>query len=265
MHSKPWESLLSAMQHFEIIDLSSDVADHAKGPFMTRMEVLEAKSGARFLTEQVLPLMAPELNGKIKAEDFPDSAFLRHEMVTASAHAGSHIDAPGHYGGELGSGSFINDAKIEDFCGPAVFYDGSDVDGPEITWEHIEEIDRNRGNENIDGKIVLIRSGPNKAISVKVIENLLDRNVKVVGTDNASFDGPFDRMFKLFLDTQDPSVLWPCHMLGRVRPYYQIEGLANLERLPTRDFFVLAPPIKIRGATAAWTRAIALVPKDKWN
>lgn len=260
---KPYDLLLKAIQEFEVIDLSSDVTDHAKGPFMTRIEVLEAQAGARFLVERVLPLMAPELNGKIKAEDFPGSAFLRHEMVTASAHAGSHIDAPGHYGGELGFGSFINDGQLECFLGPGVFYDGHDVEGPEVTWEHIEEMSRFQGNENVDGKIVLIRTGANKAISVGVIQNLLDRNIKVIGTDNSSFDGPFDRMFKLFLETRDPSVLWPCHMLGRVRPYYQIEGLANLERLPAQNFFILAPPIRVRGATAAWTRAIALVPKSE--
>jgi cyclase len=60
--------------------------------------------------------------------------------------------------------------------------------------------------------------------------------------------------------TGDGAAAWPCHVLGRERPYYQLEGLANLEFLPASGFFVFAPPVKVRGATASWVRALALVP-----
>ena len=69
-------------------------------------------------------------------------------------------------------------------------------------------------------------------------------------------------MIERFLATGDPSLLWPCHMLGRHRPYYQIERLGGLDRLPATGFLVIAFPVRIDKATAAWTRAVALVPRS---
>jgi cyclase len=76
------------------------------------------------------------------------------------------------------------------------------------------------------------------------------------------FDGAFRPMIERFLATGDPSLLWPCHMLGRHRPYYQIERLGGLDRLPATGFLVIAFPVRIDKATAAWTRAVALVPRS---
>jgi len=251
---------------FDIVDLSTDVVDHADGPFATRLEVIEATPGAQILADQVVPRLVPELAGRLRPEHLPGSAFLRHETLTASVHAGSHIDAPGHYGGTLSAGAFINDAQPSHFIGPGILFDASDVDGPEVRWEHLGSISRdqrNRDPEDLVGKIVLIRIAQRASISALLVEALLDRGVNVIGTNGASFDGPFERSLEVFQRTNDPSALWPCHVLGRSRRYYQIEGLANLDRLPPRGFFVWAPPVMVRGATAAWTRALALVPRAR--
>lgn len=259
------DRLTQAIGECQIIDLSSDVTQHVRGPFETRMEVLEAEPGARFFTEQVLPhLVSTDAAGHFRAEHFPDAAFLRHEQVSASVHAGSHVDAPGHYGPGVTTDSFfINNAPLKMFMSAAVLFDAANVDGPEVTQAHIETIGKATSITQVGDKIVLIRTGGNKAISVRVVEALLDAGVQVIGTDSDSFDGPFQRMIEGFLQTNDASRLWPCHMLGRRRPYYQLERLSGLNRLPPTDFFVLALPVLIAGATAAWTRAIALVPQVK--
>jgi cyclase len=259
-----FDNLLSAIQRCEIIDLSTDVALHADGPFKTHVEALEPVPGAQFFIDRVLPKVMPEAIGRMHASDFPSGAFLRHEMVTASVHAGSHIDAPGHYGPGVSGPelAFVNGAPLASFIGSGVFYDASGVPGGIIHLEDIAAIGRASGIEQITGEIVLIRTGGNKAISSAVVESFLDLQVSVIGTDNESFDGAFRPMIERFLATGDPSLLWPCHMLGRRRPYYQIERLGGLERLPATGFLVIAFPVRIDKATAAWTRAVALVPRS---
>jgi cyclase len=265
MISEPqiFDELIRAIHRCEIVDLSTDVARHAEGPFKTHVEVLEPVPGAQFFIDRILPKVMPEAIGRMRAEDFPSGAFLRHELVTASVHAGSHIDAPGHYGpGVSGPDvAFINGAPLRPFIGAGVFYDASSVTGGAVRPEDIAAIGRASGIGDVTGKIVLIRTGGSKAISSAVVESFLDAQVSVIGTDNESFDGPFRPMIERFLAAADPSPLWPCHMLGRRRPYYQIERLGGLDRLPPTGFLVIAFPVRIDGATAAWTRAVALVPR----
>ncbi len=152
--SQNFDSLLSALHCCDIVDLSTDVAWHADGPFKTNVEVLEPLPGARFFVDRVLPKVMPEAVGRLSAEDFPGGAFLRHELVTASVHAGSHVDAPGHYGpGVSGAeASFINGAPLEPFIAPGVFYDASDVRGDVIRREDIEAIGRARCIGDVAGR-----------------------------------------------------------------------------------------------------------------
>lgn len=242
-----------------IVDLSSDVGNHADGPFGTHVEVLEPGPGAVFFCENVLPRLAPHAVGRFGPEDFPDAAFLRHEIVRASVHAGSHIDAPGHYGPAAdGETRHINDAPLRSFIGPGLRIDVSGVTDRVVTLDHVNVAAIAAGNA---GAIALIHTG-GKAIGGDVVEAFLDAEIDVMGTDGESFDGDFGSMIDSYLDSGDRSVLWPAHMLGRHRPYYQLERLTNLQSLPESGFLVIALPVLIDGATAAWTRAIALVPES---
>jgi kynurenine formamidase len=40
--------------------------------------------------------------------------------------------------------------------------------------------------------------------------------------------------------------------------YCHLEKLHNLESLPANDFIVSCFPVKIKGASAGWTRAVAI-------
>lgn len=241
---------------FEVVDLSTDVADHADGPFATRIEAIEAEPGARIMAEQVIPRLAPALASRIGPGDFPDGAFLRHETVTASVHAGSHVDAPGHYGGEPAGGA-VNDADVRLFVAPGVVVDGRGSDlGPDAVLGAV-------GERDLHGTIVLLRLGEDGRVAAAAVERLLDAGAAVIGTDARSFDGSFERVLADYAASGDPGVLWPCHVLGRRRPYYQLECLANLGRLPREGFLVVAAPVLVRGATAAWARVLALVPDSE--
>jgi cyclase len=89
---------------------------------------------------------------------------------------------------------------------------------------------------------------------------LLDLGVRVIGTDAFSLDAPFADIIARYRETGDSSVLWPAHVTGRSREYCQVERLGNLEALPAPyGFHVACFPVKIAGAGAGWTRAVAMV------
>jgi cyclase len=246
-----------------IVDLSNGVTDCTPGPFQTRIDVIEATDGAQIFCDKVAPALVPEAAGKIRPDDFPDGAFLRHEMVSASVHSGSHIDAPGHYG-PVGADvcALISGAPLEKFIGPGIMLDVSGASGWRVEREHIKAAAEHGGIGDFGQSIVLIHTERDKAISADVVADLLDAGVSVIGTDAEGFDGPFEPMIRRFLETADPGVLWPSHVLGRRRPYYHIERLRNLASLPASGFLFVALPVLIDGATAAWTRAVAFVPKE---
>ena len=88
---------------------------------------------------------------------------------------------------------------------------------------------------------------------------LTSRGVKVVGTDGWSWDPPFNLTAKKWLETKDPSIIWEGHKAGREIPYWQMEKLHNLEKIPADGFIVACFPVKIEGASAGWTRCVAII------
>jgi kynurenine formamidase len=81
----------------------------------------------------------------------------------------------------------------------------------------------------------------------------------VVGTDAWSWDAPFSYTAERFARTGDTSLIWEGHKAGRIRPYYQMEKLHNLEALPPFGFQVVCFPVKIERASAGWVRAVAIL------
>jgi kynurenine formamidase len=90
---------------------------------------------------------------------------------------------------------------------------------------------------------------------------LLDRGAKVIGTDAWGLDRPFWAIKDEFGRTGKKEILWEAHLVGIEREYCQIEKLANLDLLPAPTGFKVACfPIKLKGAGAAWCRAVAILP-----
>jgi kynurenine formamidase len=88
---------------------------------------------------------------------------------------------------------------------------------------------------------------------------LLERGVRVTGTDGWSWDAPFVHTKAKYEQTRDPGLIWEGHRAGREIGYCHIEKLHNLDRLPDKGFMVSCFPVKIRAASAGWTRAVAIV------
>jgi len=88
---------------------------------------------------------------------------------------------------------------------------------------------------------------------------LLERGIRVTGTDGWSWDAPFVHTREKYLATGDASVIWEGHKAGREIGYCHLEKLHNLEVLPDYGFMISCFPHKIRAASAGWTRAVAII------
>jgi kynurenine formamidase len=87
---------------------------------------------------------------------------------------------------------------------------------------------------------------------------LLERGVRLTGTDAWSWDAPFSYTARKIAETGDVSLIWEGHKAGRDIGYCHLEKLHNLEALPPHGFTISCFPHKIRRASAGWTRAVAI-------
>jgi kynurenine formamidase len=87
---------------------------------------------------------------------------------------------------------------------------------------------------------------------------LLDKGVRLTGTDAWSWDAPFVHTAKKYEETNNAGLIWEGHKAGRDIGYCHLEKLHNLESLPPAGFTISCFPHKIRGASAGWTRAVAI-------
>jgi kynurenine formamidase len=89
---------------------------------------------------------------------------------------------------------------------------------------------------------------------------LLEKGVKVVGIDAWSWDRPLPYLALEFQKTGDPSVIWGAHFAGIEIGYCHMEKMANLANIPKpHGFKVACFPVKIKSASAGWTRPVAII------
>lgn len=209
----------------------------------------------------------------IDHRDFPDQMGLSQMFYRLSTHTGTHVDAPFHYGWRKDAKTLpctISEIPLAWCYGAGILLDFS-TDHEEIDATNVAQQCEIAGLSVSPGDIVLINTGASRLfgrreyfvdyrpIKPSAVSYLLDRGVKVIGTDAFSFDAPFLEMIEAYRITGDPAVLWPAHMMGRDRPYLQIERLGNLDCLPRASGFkVSCLPIKLEHADAAWSRVVAI-------
>ena len=54
------------------------------------------------------------------------------------------------------------------------------------------------------------------------------------------------------------SLIWEGHKVGKDIGYCHLEKLHNLETLSPNGFMISCFPVKIKNASAGWTRAVAI-------
>jgi kynurenine formamidase len=88
---------------------------------------------------------------------------------------------------------------------------------------------------------------------------LLEHGIRLTGTDGWSWDAPFVHTAAKYQATRNAALIWEGHKAGRHIGNCHLEKLHNLEVLPPDGFQIACFPVKIRTASAGWTRAVAIL------
>ena len=219
----------------------------------------------------------PELLGffpGLKASDLPDGEAWAIERIELITHNGTHLDAPYHFASTMDGGKraiTIDEVPLDWCFQPAVKLDFRHfADGYVVTAADVEAELERIGHALAPLEIVVVntaagaRYGSDDYVSAgcgmgyEATRYLLDRGVRLTGTDGWSWDAPFVHTLKKYQATGDASLIWDGHKAGRHTGYCHLEKLHNLETLPATGFTIACFPMKIRAASAGWTRAVAI-------
>ena len=217
----------------------------------------------------------------IALSDLPDGEYAAVERCSITTHNGTHVDAPYHYfssmnralAGGAEPSATIDALPLDWFFQPGVKLDCRDYDdGYVLQPTDIEAELKRIGHDLSPLEIVVINTragaryghddyidtgcGVGKAATLW----LLDRGVRVVGTDGWSWDAPFSHTRRKVAETGDMDLIWEGHRAGREVGYSQIEKLHNLECLPSTGFEIVCFPVKVHRGSAGWARAVAILP-----
>lgn len=206
--------------------------------------------------------------------------FAASETLTLSTHNGTHLDAPWHY-------HPTQDAALDGGARPAMTIDEVPLDwcfrpGVKLDFRHLPdgyvataadvaaELQR-IGHDLQPLDIVLVNTAAGAAlgqpdflgkgcgIGYDATMYLTSRGVRVTGTDAWSWDAPFAHTAARVAENGDYGLVWEGHKAGREIGYCHMEKLTNLDQLPARGFTVSCFPAKVKGGSAGWTRAVAIL------
>ena len=214
----------------------------------------------------------------LKESDLPDGEGWAIEWIRLSTHNTTHLDAPYHFHstmnrklGEKERAITIDEVPLEWCFQPGVKLDFRHFgDGYVVTARDVEDELRRIGHALQPLEIVVVntragsRYGQPDYVSAgcgmgyEATMYLLERGVRLTGTDAWSWDAPFAYTARRIAETGDTSLIWEGHKAGRDIGYCHLEKLHNLESLPGDGFTICCFPHKIRGASAGWTRAVAI-------
>lgn len=255
-----------------IVDLSVVLEDEPSDPPFHRPSI-------DYMLHDSNPAQVEKVSG-LPIDAFFDRKAWASERVTLSTHSGTHMDAPWHYhptmnhalkaGGERASS--IEEVPL-DWC----FQPGVKLDfrrfpaGYVVKAQDVRDELQRIGHDLRPLDIVLVntRAGAlygqvdywksNCGMGREATLYLLERGVRVVGIDAWGWDVHFSFSREIYEKTGDKTVIWEGHKAGVELGYYQMEKMTNLERLPSTGFTVICFPMKIKSASAGWTRAVAII------
>ena len=252
-----------------IVDLSvpleNDVASDPPG-HLPRIDYVDHKTSVPNLT-----VFFPGLEGG----DLPAGEAWAIERVQLTTHNGTHLDAPYHFASTMNGGEraiTIDEVPLDWCFQPGVKLDFRHFeDGYVATAADVEAELARIGHTLASLDIVVVntaagvRYGQDDYVSrgcgmgYEATMYLLERGVRLTGTDGWSWDAPFVYTKERYLATGDARLIWEGHKAGRDIGYCHLEKLHNLENLPPAGFTIACFPVKIRGASAGWTRAVAIM------
>ncbi|WP_298238084.1 cyclase family protein [uncultured Algibacter sp.] len=249
----PLTSNLNILEYSQIIDLTHDFSD-----------------------ETIYWVTAKEFHLDTVAHGNTDKGFFyAANNFTTAEHGGTHIDAPIHFAKQ---GQTVDKIPIENLIGQAIKIDISKkaLNNPEYLVS-IDDFKNWEASENMqipEGCIILLETGfsryyPNKlkylGTEMRGPEAIKDLHFPGLDPEAASWLIKNRKINAIGLDTPSidygQSTDFKSHviLLGENIPAF--ENLTNLEMLPTKDFAIIALPMKIKGGSGGPLRIVALVKR----
>ncbi len=209
---------------------------------------------------------------KVADGETPQGYYYAANNYAAAEHGGTHIDAPVHF---AAGHNTVDQIPLEQLMGRGVLVDvtAQCASNPDyqITVADFESWERANG-QLPQGALVLLRTGYGKfypdrrrymgtdergaaAVAKLHFPGLhpdaarwltTARTIKAVGLDTPSID-------------YGQSTLFESHRILFDRNVPAFENLANLERLPTQGFNIIALPMKIKGGSGGPLRVVAVL------
>lgn len=208
-------------------------------------------------------------------DDLPGKEGWAVERIDISTHNGTHLDAPWHFASTMDGGKraiTIDEVPLEWCFQPGIKLDFRHfADGYVVTARDVEAELARIGHALRPLDIVLVNTSAGArygkpdylptgcGMGREATLYLTSRGVRVTGTDAWSWDAPFVYTARRYAETRDAGLIWEGHKSGREIGYCHIEKLSNLESLPPTGFMVSCFPVKIKAASAGWTRAVAII------
>ncbi|MEO0999131.1 MAG: cyclase family protein [Pseudomonadota bacterium] len=211
----------------------------------------------------------------LEKDQLPGSEGWGIERLRIATHNGTHLDAPYHHHSTMNGGErawTIDEVPLEWCLSRGVKLDFRDVpDGHVVQPGEVEAELARIGHELQPLDIVVVNTSAGDAygqpdylmkgcgMGRAATLWLLERGVRVTGTDAWSWDAPFGFTAQRWAETKDPSIIWEGHRASMEIGYCHMEKLANLDRLPATGFEISCFPYKIKGASAGFIRAVAIL------
>jgi len=211
----------------------------------------------------------------LTAEDLPGGEGWAVETLTISTHNGTHLDAPYHHHSTMSGGAraiTIDEVPLEWCYAPGVKLDFRDrPNGHVVSATEMAAAFEGIGHAPAPGEIVLVNTAAGDrygqpdyvdsgcGIGREATLWLLERGVRVTGTDAWSWDAPFSYTARRWAETGDASLIWEGHRASMEIGYCHMEKLTNLDLLPDAGFTVSCFPFKIKAASAGFVRAVAIL------
>ena len=207
--------------------------------------------------------------------DLPGGEGWAIERLRIVTHNGTHLDAPYHFHSTMNRGEraiTIDEVPLEWCFNPGVKLDFRHfADGYVATAADVAAELQRIGHALQPLDIVVVNTAAGAAygrpdyvargcgMGREATLYLLERGVRVTGTDGWSWDAPFVHTKERYAQTGDAGLIWEGHRAGMEIGYCHLEKLHNLEALPATGFLVSCFPFNIKGASAGFTRAVAIL------
>ena len=251
----------------QIIDLSKPIQHNKSDPWFMKIKIKhkphrKSKWLIRFLG---LPF-------RLFPEGF--EGWADDTIQKMGVHSATHLDAPWHYSPTTNGkkSKTIDEIPLEWCYGDGLVIDMKHKeDFNPVTIPDIEDFLEKNALIIQPGMIVLIKTGRDKfngtkdfhkrgtGMSASATEWLIDKGIKVMGTDSWGWDLPLPYLLKKAKETGNSELFREAHLVGRRKEYCHMEQLVNLDALPYSGFKVAVFPLKIVGASAAPARVVGII------